>query len=357
MLAAGCTAGGAAVTVLGPTSAVGSWCAALPGVTITPVEFGSRPRPTDAAAVLHLRRAFRDADVVHAHGLRAGAQSVLARAGLRGRARPGLVVTVHNAPPAGGAAAAAVYLALERIVARGADLVLCVSSDLERRMIANRARRVGRAVVPAAVPAPSVPAPSVSLPGSMLAARAAGRPVVLAVGRLAPQKGFGTLLDAAASWRDPEPSPVVMIAGDGPLAASLRARATALGVDVVFLGHRDDVPALLAAVSVFVLPSRWEGQPLVLQEALRAGTAIVATQVGGVPDLTSAPDPMGGPAALLIPPGDPAALAAAVQAVLTDPALATRLRAAARARAAKLPTEAEAIEAALAAYATLAPGP
>jgi glycosyltransferase involved in cell wall biosynthesis len=350
MLAAGCAAGGAAVTVLGPAADVGSWSAALPGVAITPVEFGGRPRPGDAAAVLRLRRAFLAADVVHAHGLRAGALSVLARAGLRGRARPCLVVTVHNAPPAGGAAVAVVYLVLERIVARGADLVLCVSGDLERRMAAHGARRVGQAVVPAAGPARPAAAPA------RPAEPAARRPVVLAAGRLAPQKGFGTLLEAAVSWRDLEPSPLVVIAGDGPLAANLRARAAALRVDAEFLGHRDDVPALLAAASVFVLPSRWEGQPLVLQEALRAGAAIVATQVGGIPDLAGGPESAGG-AALLIPPGDPAALAAAVRAVLTDTALATRLRAAARARAATLPTEAEAIEAALAAYATLAPGP
>jgi glycosyltransferase involved in cell wall biosynthesis len=348
MLAAGCAAGGAAVTVLGPEAVVGSWSAALPGVTITPVEFGSRPRPADAVAVLRLRRAFALADVVHAHGLRAGALSVLARAGLRGLARPGLVVTVHNAPPTGAVAVAAIYRALERIVARGADLVLCVSGDLERRMAANGTRRVGRAVVPAADPAD---------PGAGPADPAAGRPVVLAVGRLAPQKGFGTLLEAAVSWRDMEPPPLVLIAGDGPLAANLHARAAALGVDAEFLGHRDDIPALLAAASVFVLPSRWEGQPLVLQEAMRAGAAIVATQVGGIPELVGRPDSAGSSdsavstAALLIPPGDPDALAAAVRAVLTGPDLAARLRAAARARAATLPTEAAAIEAALAAYA------
>ena len=124
----------------------------------TPVEFGDRPRPGDAAAVLRLRRALRAAPpgVVHAHGLRAGALTVLALAGARGarRRRPAIVVTVHNAPPHGGGAAVRVYRVLERMVARGADLVLCVSPDLERRMRAAGARRVGRAVVPA----PDMPA-------------------------------------------------------------------------------------------------------------------------------------------------------------------------------------------------------
>jgi len=175
----------------------------------------------------------------------------------------------------------------------------------------------------------------------------AGRPVVLAVGRLAPQKGFGALLDAAAAWRDLEPVPFVVIAGDGPLAGDLRARATELGADVLFLGRRDDVPALLGAAAVFVLPSQWEGQPLVLQEALRAGTPVVATRVGGVPGLT------GEDAALLVPPGDARALAAAVRLVLTDTALAARLRAAAAVRAATLPSEADAVTAALDGYASV----
>ena len=169
--------------------------------------------------------------------------------------------------------------------------------------------------------------------------------MVLAVGRLAAQKGFDVLLDAAGRWRDLDPAPLLAIAGDGPLAGELRARAASLGVDAVFLGHRDDVADLLAAAAVFVLPSRWEGQPLVVQEALRAGAAIVATRVGGIPDL------VGDDAALLVPPGDAPGLAAAVRSVLTDAALASRLRTAASRRGAALPTADDAVAAALAAYA------
>jgi glycosyltransferase involved in cell wall biosynthesis len=115
-------------------------------------------------------------------------------------------------------------------------------------------------------------------------------------------------------------------------------------VDALFLGHRDDVPGLLAACDVFVLPSHWEGQPLVLQEALRAGAAIVASRTGGIPELAG-PD-----AACLVPPGDAAQVAASVREVLLDPSLAARLRSAARHRAAGLPGEADAIAAVLACY-------
>jgi glycosyltransferase involved in cell wall biosynthesis len=168
--------------------------------------------------------------------------------------------------------------------------------------------------------------------------------MILAVGRLAAQKDFGTLLAAATLWRDLDPEPRVVIAGDGPLAADLRAQAASLGVDATFLGHRHDAQDLLAAATVFVLPSRWEGQPLILQEALRAGAAIVATRVGGIPYLVS------DDAAMLVGPGDARTLADAVRAVLTDQSLATRLRAAASRRGATLPTVDDAITAALVAY-------
>jgi glycosyltransferase involved in cell wall biosynthesis len=215
--------------------------------------------------------------------------------------------------------------------------VLCVSSDLERRMRAAGARRVDRAVVPApALPAEPLPAAGFT-----------GDRVVLAAGRLAAQKGFGTLIAAAVSWRDMEPAPRVVIAGDGPLAGALRDQAAGLGVRAEFLGRRDDVPALLAAASAFVLPSEWEGQPLVLQEALRAGVPVVASRLPGVRDLT------GDDAALLVPPGDVRGLAAAVREVLENPATAARLLAAARERAARLPTAEDAVAAVLAAYTAL----
>ncbi len=357
------------------------------------VEMADRPRPLrDAATVFRLRRLLAEsgADVVHAHGLRAGAAAALALApvpwsrathwfrsypinGIGPKpldlARPALLVTVHNAPVAGGVTGA-VYGVLERIVSRRADAVLCVSGDLAARMRRLGAVDTGLAVVPATpsaaggsalgVPVPGGPGPGESGPGgsvrgaAVAAVRAElgaeGRPVALAVGRLAAQKGFGTLIDAASRWREREPAPLLVIAGEGPLLGQLSRQAGPLGLAVRFLGQRADVPALLAAADVVVVPSRWEGQPLIVQEALRAGRPLVATAVGGIPDLT------GSGAAVLVPPDDPDRLAAAVCSVLDDPGLAARLAAAALERASSLPSESDAVDAAVAEYRRLAGG-
>ena len=359
MLAGGYAARGVAAEVFGPAQTDRDFAfSAQAG--FTPVEIADRPRVLrDLRAIARLRRLIRAwrPDVVHAHGLRAGALSAIALAFVRPNVyhpRPALVVTVHNAPAAGGVTGA-IYRVLELIVARTADSVLCVSPDLEQRMRAAGARRVGRALVPAdAVPVPTVTPDAgyrraaatgnVSAETRAVSSADPDRPMVLAVGRLAAQKGFGTLLDAAASWRDMRPEPVLVIVGEGPLEAELKSQAARLKLDVRFPGHRDDVPALLASAAVFVLPSVWEGQPLILQEALRVGVPIVATRVGGTPELT------GEDAALLVPPGEVGRLADAVRAALTDPALAARLRQAAADRARALPTEDDAVTAALAEY-------
>ena len=137
---------------------------------------------------------------------------------------------------------------------------------------------------------------------------------------------------------------MLVIAGQGPLRTALRNQAEAAGVAVRFLGQRGDVPALLAAADVVAVPSAWEGQPLIVQEALRAGRPLVASRVGGIPDLTG-PD-----GAVLVPPGDPWALAAAVTRVLDDGPAAAAQAAGALARAALLPTEDMAIEQVLSIY-------
>ena len=131
------------------SQAVQSQAVRFESVRFESVQFGDRPNVRDGLAVLRLRQvlARSGADVVHAHGLRAGALAALALS-LRPTAAPlPLVVTVHNAPPPSGVTAA-VYQALELIVARSATTILCVSADLEDRMRRAGARDVGRALVP-----------------------------------------------------------------------------------------------------------------------------------------------------------------------------------------------------------------
>lgn len=371
MLAGGLARRGVTVTVYGPAgtgtgtgTGTGSVAAAEAGAGDTSdgsppgfaeVEIAGRPRPArDLAAIRRLRALLASSrpDVVHAHGLRAGALAALAIGRSRtsqDHARIRLVVTVHNTAPRA-VLAAAVYHALARIVAARADAVPCVSADLEARMRRLGARGVTRAVVPAP-PRVSAETPAALRAGLGIGGEPDRTPVVLAVARLAPQKGLGTLIEAAGRWRDRDPAPLLVIAGDGPLRAVLARSAEARRVSVRFLGRRDDVPALLAAADVVVLPSLWEGQPLVVQEALRAARPLVASRAGGIPDLT------GEDAALLIPPGDAAALSAAVLSVLEDPVLSARLSQAAARRSAALPTEEDALDAAMAAYASRQPEP
>jgi glycosyltransferase involved in cell wall biosynthesis len=340
MLARGCAARNVAVRVFGPAATR----SLFPAGQFTLLDIAERPRPArDAAAVLRLRRLLERyaPEIVHAHGLRAGAVTSLA---LPRPQRPALVVTVHSAPPSG-ILPGAVYLALERLTARRAGAVLCVSADLAARMGRAGARDVALAVVPA----PQAAAPSADAVGRARAGLGApGRPIVLAAGRLTPQKGFDVLIQAVITLRHREPPPRLVIAGDGPLAARLAGRARAGGDDVRLLGPRTDIPALLAAADVVVVPSRWEGQPLIVQEALRAGRPLVASRVGGIPGLT------GDDAAMLVPPDDPGALASAIAGVLDDRALASTLGSAAAARAATLPSESDAVDAALAVYGRLA---
>jgi len=343
-LAAGCAAEGLPVSVYGPEETRPLFAAAT---AFTPVMISDRPRPArDVRAMLGLRRQFAAArpDVVHAHGVRAGAFGALALLGLPRRTGPALAVTVHNGPPES-RPGRAVYGVLERICARRGDAVLCASPDLAARMRRLGAADVQQFDVPAA-PAQPPSAAAVAKAGADIGA--AGRPVVLAVGRLAPQKGFDILIAAAARWAERTPAPRTVIAGGGPLAAGLAAQARQDGADVLLLGDRDDVPALLANADVFVLPSRWEARALILQEALRAGRAVVATRSGGTPSLT------GEEAAILVPPEDPAELAAAVSSVLDDPALATRLQRAAVVRAASFPTQEDAVRTACTLYRRLA---
>ncbi len=300
---------GVEVDVHGPSDADALFGFSVSGAGFLPVEIAAAPRPvSDSKAIRRLRQQLTGYDIVHAHGLRAAAFVGLAL-GKRREGRTPLVATWHNAI-LGTGARRRVLETLERVAATRADVTLGASSDL-----VERARSLGAVDARLApVAAPPLPAPQRD-PAQLRAELGAGeRPLVLAVGRLAPQKAYDVLLGAAALWRERDPQPLVVVAGDGPLLDQLSAVVDAEHLPVRFLGRRADVPDLLAAADVVVLTSAWEARALVAQEALRAGAPLVATAVGGLPELVD-------DAAVLAPAGDVEAIAAGVARLLDDPAL------------------------------------
>ena len=296
-----------------------------------PLEIGPRPSLNDTLAVARLRRLGRRADVLHAHGLRAGALAALAL-GRRRRGRTRLVVTLHNLT-VGGRLTTLMGDRLERLIARRADLVLAVSPDL-----AERAKDLGTPHVELAI-IPAVPSQQPAEPGASDAAaaedawpRSGAR--LLTVARLAPQKGLPLLLEAAAILsREVDAGRLTAftwaLAGDGPGREQAAERIAAEQLPVTFLGRRSDAPALMEVADVVVQTSLWEGQPLTIQEALRAGTAIVATDVGG-----TAVTARGG--AVLVDP-QAQAIAEALRTLLSDPEARTRAAERAQAAARGLP--------------------
>lgn len=145
---------------------------------------------------------------------------------------------------------------------------------------------------------------------------------VLLLGRLAREKGHASFLDALKILGSRQPPLVAMFAGTGPLEAELKSKCKTAGLSerVRFLGYRTDLPRLLAAADLVVLPSISEGLPLAAVEALAAARPIIATETGGTPEVV-----LNGQTGLLVQPNDSVALAAAIHRVLSDPALARRL--------------------------------
>ena len=329
------TAAGAAVGVCGAPATEELFGFTAVGADFRPVGISSGLAPVaDSRAVAQLRRATDGADLVHAHGLRAGLVAAAARRLAGERQRP-LVLTLHNALQESSGPKQRLLRAVEGLTIRAADLVLAVSSDL-----ADNARRLGARDV-RVVPALAPPLPAATRTREEVRAELGvddGRPLVVAIGRLHPQKGYDVLFDAVARWERGgklQPAPLVAIAGDGPLEAELAQRIRAERLPILLLRRRSDVADLLGAADLCVLPSRWEGSPFTAQEALRAGTPLVSTRAGGIPELVGA-------GAELVPVGDAAALADAVVRVLGDPAHAAELAAAGRAQAATWPDEAAA---------------
>jgi glycosyltransferase involved in cell wall biosynthesis len=279
-----------------------------------------RPAPLDA---LCLRRdlAALPPDVVHAQNVRMTAVAVTACA-LRFGRRPRVVATFHGVPEPRSSASA-------RILAR-ADAVAAVSTDLAD-VLARRGFPTSRLrLIPTAAPRPP------TVPDSLVAElRPTAGPLVVTIGRLVPEKDHARFLDAMAIVGDRHPSARFLVVGDGPRRGPLedRARRLGLGGRVRFTGWRDDAPAIAAVADVAVLSSESEGRSVAVLEALAAGTPVVATPAPGMRELVPVD------AGIVTEDRSVASLAAAVSAVLADPAAGARMgRAAARAAAA-LPVE------------------
>lgn len=160
--------------------------------------------------------------------------------------------------------------------------------------------------------------------------RVGDRVVGAIVARLSGRKGHATLLQSMAMLRDDGVAPLILVVGDGPERGQLEQQAKELRLDasrVRFLGARSDVERVLRAADFFVLPSDTEGLPLSVLEAMAHELPIVASRVGGIPEIIETNEQ-----GLLVPPGDPAALAEAIRRVVEDPALRRSLAAAARTR-------------------------
>lgn len=318
------------------------------------IDIGARPSGADLKALRQLKQLAATAQVIHAHGLRAGALAVLAAKRLPAAKRPRVVVTLHNLP-VGSAPTRLVGKALHLVVVKGADYVLTVSPDL-----LEKAKQLGlEAGEIAVVPAPArgcvdcscmdhAAQPEISQASAQSSDTGSGvdsgsgygtssdtdcdaAPCLLTIARLAPQKGLDLLLEAATLIKQRGIDFTWLVAGDGPLKAQLNQQIDDTALPVKLLGRREDIGALLSQADVVVQTSYWEGQPLTLREAMQAGRAIVATDVGG------SAYTLAGCGQLVEPQAGP--LADAVVAIISDPKRRETLEAASRAAVAKIPGE------------------
>lgn len=219
------------------------------------------------------------------------------------------------------------YHTLDGYTVRAADRVLSVSHELARRMLpADLAARV--TVVDNAIQAKP------QLPTRFAVAqwkrqwRLGADPVISCIGRLSPEKGQDLLISAAARLHAQGYRFHVVLAGDGPNRLELTQQCQRLGVDgrVVFLGQQTDVDVVYAASDIVALPSRKEGMPNVVLEAMQHGVPLVAMRVGAVPDMLTDQE-----TAALVPLGDVDAFARALARLLDDREFARRLGRAAKA--------------------------
>lgn len=247
-------------------------------------------------------------DVLHTHGKRADLLGAL----LARRLHLPQVSTLHLMEDGGGTVGGLLTWSVGRVRGRAARTV--VVSEAQHRWYAGTlpAAAAGRVrTVHNGVPRPvEVPAERRRQVRAQLGV-ADGQLLVLALGLMRPDRGHTHLVEAAR-WLPPDVA--VVLAGDGPLRTALERQARAApGAPVLFAGFRQDLPELLAAADLVAHPSLSDALPTALLHALAAGRPVVASDVGGIPEIV---DDVG----LRVPPGDPRALAAAVEQLRADPA-------------------------------------
>jgi glycosyltransferase involved in cell wall biosynthesis len=266
-----------------------------------------------------LRR--EETDVIHSHKFGSNAWASLIGALAR---VPVLVAHEHSWSYEGDRVR---QLVDRQLIGRRADAVIAVSSRDRSNMIEVEGIPAEKIhLMPCGIPSGDGSPPAELRQELGIAPDA---PLIGAVGGLRPEKAFGLLVTAAKRLRDERGDVHVVIAGDGPERQSLEAMIAAgeLEGTVHLLGYRDDVPAVVSALDVAVCCSEREGSPLSVLEFMRAARPIVATDVGGIPDLIR-----DGEEGLLVPSRDPAALAAAIAKLLGDPVMAGELGGRARLR-------------------------
>lgn len=270
------------------------------------------PRPAAVRRVAATLRALHPAVVhVNATDQGDGLTAILAALAVR---RP-LVVTVHLAL----GDRTSQHERLSGWALRRADAVIAVSPAIAKHL---RAFRVAATVVRNGRPVPD------AAPESRSALGVADDAILVGgIGRLSEQKGWDVLCRAATVLRERCPEAVVVIVGEGPERGDLEPLAARHGVRL--LGPRPDAGAILRALDLLAVPSRFEGMPLVPIEALHAGVPIVAADIPGVRDVV-------GDAGVLVAGEDPTAWGAALGALAADPAARARLAAQGRARASEL---------------------
>jgi glycosyltransferase involved in cell wall biosynthesis len=288
------------------------------GVHLHGMSAARGPSSSDVASLARLTRLARRADVIHVHSAKAGFVGRLAAA-LAGKSRRCLFTPHAWSFWAAEGARRAVYLRLERGAARWCRVIVAVSqAERDAGLRAGVGRPGQYRVVANGIDVQRFRVPRNPVPGR-----------ILVLGRLTRQKRPDLAVRAFA--RLDLPGAELHLANDGPDRERVEALARTLGVAdrVRFLGYQQDVPALLARASCLLLTSEYEAASLSLLEAMAAGVPVVATRVGGVEEALDG-------AGVVVPPGDEAAIAAALARVLGDAAEAARLAEAARERVGRL---------------------